>query len=347
LLPVSIVTGFLGSGKTTLIARLLRNPAFARTAVIVNEFGEIGLDHELIAASDESLLTLTTGCLCCAVRADLLATLLDLHARRLAGEIAYDRVLIETSGLADPAPVLQALMSDRDVIRHHAIDTLLTLVDAQHGEATLDRHPEARRQAALADRLLLTKTDVAADTDRLSARLAALNPGAPLLHAVAGDVAPAVLFSAADAQTNAAEADARLIRIATLADTAGLSPSKRSPFLSAAHSDGIVTFSLTRDTALPALALTLWLQALVEHCGERLLRLKGLVDVVEMPGCPALIHGVRHVFAAPEWLDRWPSDDRRTRIVFIGEAIPRHFPARLLGAIEAEVIDETRRQTWN
>jgi G3E family GTPase len=220
-------------------------------------------------------------------------------------------------------------------------------VDAQHGAATLDRHPEARRQAALADRLLLTKTDVAADTDRLSARLAALNPGAPLLRAIAGDVAPSALFSTADVRTNAAEADARLIRIASLADTPGLSPSQRSPFLSAAHTDGIVTFSLTRDTALPALALTLWLEALVEHCGERLLRVKGFVDVAEMPGRPALIHGVRHVFAAPEWLDRWPSDDRRTRIVFIGEAIPRHFPVRLLSAIEAEVIDETRRQTWN
>ncbi len=344
MLPVSIVSGFLGSGKTTLIARLMRNPAFARTAVIVNEFGEIGLDHELIAASDESLLTLTTGCLCCAVRADLLATLLELHARRQAGEIAYDRVLIETSGLADPAPILQALMSDRDVNRHYAIDTLLTLVDAQHWEVALDRHPEARRQAALADRLLLTKTDVVPDTDRLGARLAALNPGAVVLRVIAGDVAPVVVFGAADAE---ASADARLSRIAMLADAPGLSASTRSPFLSAAHSDGIVTFSLTREVPLPALALTLWLEALVEHCGERLLRLKGLVDVAEMPGRPALIHGVRHVFAAPEWLDCWPSEDKRTRIVFIGEAIPRHFPARLLDAIEAEVIDETRRQTWN
>lgn len=354
MLPVSIVTGFLGSGKTTLIARLLRNPAFARTAVIVNEFGEIGLDHELIAASDELLLTLSTGCLCCAVRADLLATLLELRARREAGEIAYDRVLVETSGLADPAPILQALMSDRDVVRHHAIDTLLTLVDAQHGAVTLDRHPEARRQAALADRLLLTKTDVAGDTDRLRARLGALNPGAPLLGAVAGDVAPSALFAAgtaafaaAGAASRAAEAAARLARLTTLADAPAASRFPAAPWPQAAHSDGIATFSLTRDRPLPALALTLWLEALVEHCGERLLRLKGLVDVAEMPGRPALLHGVRHVFAPPEWLDRWPSADRRTRVVFIGEAIPRYFPARLLDAIEAEVIDATRRPPWN
>jgi G3E family GTPase len=370
LLPVSIVTGFLGSGKTTLIARLLRNPAFARTAVIVNEFGEIGLDHELIAASDEQMLTLSTGCLCCAVRADLLATLLDLSARRDAGDIAFDRVLIETSGLADPAPILQALMTDRDVAQRHTIDTLLTLVDAQHGEVTLDRHPEARRQAALADRLLLTKTDVAGPTDRLRARLTALNPGAPLLSAVAGDIAPGMLFTAADANAWLAriatlmDTDARVARLTTLvggdarsariATLLGVDPGLEhvvtlavappgSPFARAAHSDDIKTFSLTRDHPLPALALTLWLEALVEQCGERLLRLKGLVNVAEMPGRPALLHGVRHVFAPPDWLDRWPSDDRRTRVVFIGEAMPRYFPVRLLDAIEAEVVDETRR----
>jgi G3E family GTPase len=335
LLPVTIVTGFLGSGKTTLIARLLRNPAFARTAVIVNEFGEIGLDHELVAASDEQLLTLSTGCLCCAVRGDLLATLLDLQARRAAGEIAYDRVLIETSGLADPAPILQALMTDRDVSQHYAIDTMITLVDAQHGALALDRHPEARRQVALADRLLLTKIDIAGDTEPLLGRLAALNPGAQLLQAVASDIAPDALFAHADPAARAA-------RFTTLPDR-----TTPSVFAPAAHSGGIATFSLLRDTPLPALALTLWLEALVEHCGERLLRMKGLVNVAEMPGRPALIHGVRHVFAAPEWLDRWPSADQRTRIVFIAEGVPQHFQARLLDAIEDEVVDETRRQKWN
>jgi G3E family GTPase len=337
LLPVSIVTGFLGSGKTTLIARLLRNPAFARTAVIVNEFGEIGLDHELISASDETLLTLSTGCLCCAVRADLLATLLELWARRDAGEIAYDRVLIETSGLADPAPILQALMTDRDVARHHAIDTVLTLVDARHGEVTLDRHPEARRQAALADRLLLTKIDVVGRTDTLRARLSMLNPRAPLLSAVAGDIAPDALFASTDV-------GARVARLAAVVDAPASSSVARADFLSASHSDEIVTFSLTRESPLPALALTLWLEALVEHCGERLLRVKGLVGVVEMSGRPAVIHGVRHVFAPPDWLDCWPSDDRGTRVVFICEGVPRYFPTRLLNAIEAEVVEEMTRQ---
>ncbi|HVC62536.1 MAG TPA: GTP-binding protein [Acetobacteraceae bacterium] len=329
MLPVSIVTGFLGSGKTTLIGRVLRDPAFARTAVIVNEFGEIGLDHNLIASSDETLLALTTGCLCCAVRSDLVATLLDLRARRDAGEIAFDRVLIETSGLADPAPILHALMTDVEVARGYRLDTVLTVADALHGEAALDRHPEARRQAALADRLVLSKTDLAGPGVALRSRLAMLNPAAPLL--LAPDLVPGFLFTAGDPE-------ARTARLAALpAARAG------SPFQRARHSDGIATFTLQRDRPMPALALTLLLQALAEHCGPRLLRVKGLVDVAEMPGQPALIHGVQHVFAPPEFLAGWPSGDHATRLVFITQNVPPHFPARLLEAIEAEVAEETRK----
>jgi G3E family GTPase len=323
MIPVAIVTGFLGSGKTTLISRILRDPAFARTAVIVNEFGEIGLDHELIASSDETLLALTTGCLCCAVRSDLVATLLDLQGRREAGEIGYDRVLIETSGLADPAPILHALMTDSDIMRQHAIDGVVTVVDTLHGATTLDRHPEARRQVALADRLLLSKTDVVEPSVALRDRLAALNRGAPM--DVTREVAPATLFGGTQAGD----------RFATL--PGGPAP---SPFVRAYHTDGIETFSLKRDRPIPALALTLLLEALAEHCGVRLLRLKGLVNIQEMPGQPAVIHGVQHVFSAPEFLARWPSSDQTTRMVFIALGIPRYFPVRLLDAIEQEVRDE-------
>lgn len=326
LLPVSIVTGFLGSGKTTLIRRILRDPSFAKTAVIVNEFGEIGLDHDLIASSDPALLALTTGCLCCRVRSDLVITLLELQSRRAAGEIAYERVLIETSGLADPAPILQALMADADVARGHTVGTLLTVVDAVHGQATLDLHPEARRQVALADCLAFSKTDVTTPAGSLRERLAALNPTADLL--TTGGMRPAAIFSTADA---VAQRD----RLASLPATGA-----RSPFTRARHSDGIETFTLHRDQPVPAVALTLLLQALAEHCGPRLLRVKGLVDIAEMPGRPAVIHGVQHVFAPPEFLERWPSSDHMTRIVFITRAVPRHFPARLLDAIEVEVREE-------
>jgi len=328
--PVSIVTGFLGSGKTTLIRRVLRNPAFASTAVIVNEFGEIGLDHDLIASSDETLLALTTGCLCCAVRSDLVATLLELQSRRGAGEIAFERVLIETSGLADPAPILQALMADADVARGYTLATLLTIVDAVHGESTLDQHPEARHQVALADCLALSKMDLTTPSDSLRERLTALNPTADLL--TAGVVRPDTVFSAANPI-------AQRERLASLPATGA-----RSPFLRAQHSDDIDTFTLQRDRPVPALAMTLLLQALAEHCGPRLLRVKGLVDIAEMPGRPAVIHGVQHVFSPPEFLERWPSSDHTTRIVFIARAVPRHFPARLLDAIEVEVREELEQR---
>ena len=315
-IPVAIVTGFLGSGKTTLISRILRDPAFARTAIIVNEFGEIGLDHELIASSDETLLALTTGCLCCAVRSDLVATLLDLQWRREAGDVGYDRVLIETSGLADPAPILHALMTDRELGQRHALAGVTTIVDTVHGEGTLGRHPEARRQVALADHLLLSKTDLAGPSEALRAQLGALNPEAT--RGSTADVSPETLF-------------------------AGTTPG-REVAADARHSEGIASFVLQRDRPVPALALTLLLEALAEHCGARLLRMKGLVDIDEMPGQPAVIHGVQHVFAAPEFLDRWPSSDTTTRIVFITQGVPRYFPARLLDAIEAEVREELERQ---
>ncbi len=324
--PVSIVTGFLGSGKTTLIRRILRDPAFASTAVIVNEFGEIGLDHHLIASSDETLLALTTGCLCCAVRGDLVATLLELQSRREAGEVTYERVLIETSGLADPAPILQALMADSGVARGHTLGTLLTVVDAVHAEATLDQHPEARRQVALADCLAFSKTDVTRPADSLRERLTALNPTADLL--TTGVVPPDAVFSTANPVAHRS-------RLASLPATGA-----RSPFIRAKHTDGVDTFTLQRDRLVPALALTLLLQALAEHCGPRLLRVKGLVGIEEMPGRPAVIHGVQHVFSAPEFLERWPSSDHTTRLVFITRDVPRHFPARLLDAIEVEVREE-------
>ena len=354
--PVSIVTGFLGSGKTTLISRVLRDPGWARTAVIVNEFGEVGLDHELIVASSESFVQLANGCLCCPVRGDLANTLLDLAARRLAGSMpAFERVLIETSGLADPAPILHALMTDRDVTERFSIDTVLTLVDAVHGEAALERHPEARRQAALADRLLLTKldlakldlakldlaktdfaqTDLAGNSSALRKRLAGLNPSAPLLEAVYGAIDPALLFQAGSQPE-------RVARFHSLPDQP-----VGSPFVAARHTQGIETFTLTRDRPVPALALTLLLAALTEHCGARLLRVKGLVEVAEMPEAPALIHGVGHVFSPPVWLKLWPSADRTTRMVFIVEGVPRHFPSRLLAAIEAEVMEEMGEKTWN
>jgi G3E family GTPase len=316
LIPVSIVTGFLGSGKTTLISRLLHDPTFGRTAVIVNEFGEIGLDHDLIANSDDSVLTLDTGCLCCAVQTDLARTLMELLHRREARSADFDRVLIETSGLSDPTPMLQAMMTDRDVSASYRIAAVVTLVDAVHGVETLHEHTEARQQVALADRILISKTDLRAPSDRLLGRLDMLNPGVPRM--TTSQVDASMLFN----------------------DTSIMALSERIAGVSNRRGHGeIETFTIIRDRPLPALALTMLLESISEHCGSRMLRLKGLVAIGEMPGRPAVIHGVRHVVNPPEFLDRWPSGDERTRIIFIGRGLPRYFVPRLLEAIEEEVCD--------
>jgi G3E family GTPase/ABC-type branched-subunit amino acid transport system substrate-binding protein len=318
-LPVLIVTGFLGSGKTTLIQRLLRDPAYAGTAVIVNEFGAVALDHALLESSNEVLL-LPSGCLCCAVLGDLATTLLDLYQRRAAGSVAFDRVVIETSGLADPVPILHALMTDVRLAHAYAVTGVVTLVDAVHGAATLPVHIEARRQVALASRIVVTKADVACVGADIIEAVAALNPGAPWTSAAQGVVPPAWLFAPAPVAPPA---------------TASVGQ----------HTNGIASFDLTLDAPVPAVALTLLLQALAEQAGDRLLRVKGLVRVAEWPDAPLLVQGVQHVFDAPVLLERWPDANRCTQLVFIAADVPRHFPARLLEAITTEVHDAIPEQS--
>jgi len=317
-IPILVVTGALGSGKTTLIARMLADERYGRTAVIVNEFGAIGLDHALVASSTETLVQLTTGCLCCAVRGDLLDTLLDLDRRRREGEIAFDRVVIETSGLADPTPILQGLLTDRAVAGSFVLRGVLTLVDAVHGPAALAELAEAQRQVALADRILLTKTDVADIAGELRASIAILNPDAMLGEAAHGVVEPDWLF-----------APGALPQLPAL-----------SRFSTAAHTPGISSLVMVPAKPMPGAALALFLQALAEHAGHRLLRAKGLLDVAEQPGCPALVHGVRHIFEPPAWLDHWPGGEARSFLVLIGHSLPPLWPKRLLAAITDEVDDE-------
>ena len=324
MIPVSVITGFLGSGKTTLLARLLRDPGMARTAVIINEFGAVGLDHELVEASDESLVELSNGCLCCNVRSDLVLTLNDLAARRAAGTVPrFERVVIETTGLADPAPILHALMTDRAVNERYALDGVIATVDAVTGLATLGNHHESVRQAAVADRLIVTKTDVPGhQAAQLRARLAEINPGAPLFEAVGGNVAPSALFDCNEAGT------ARWLAHAG----------------THAHTGGITSFALVREEPLHAVTLSLLLEALAENCGADLLRVKGIVNVREEPARPAVIHGVQHVYHAPVWLPRWPSADRRTRMVFIGRNLRESWAKGLLELIDAEVAAEIARR---
>jgi G3E family GTPase len=325
-LPLSVITGFLGSGKTTLIRRLLASPQLARSAVIVNEFGDIGLDHELIEASEEDLVELSTGCLCCAMRGDLAAAVERLFTRR-AGGAAFDRILLETTGLADPAPIVQSLLADAGLRGRVTLERVIVTVDALTGDATLDAHDVSRKQAALADLLLITKSDLApAGVPGLAQRLHALNPEAGIVHSVLGDVAPETLFHARGAQP------------------IPIPPADSAEAHRHAHAhDDISSVSIEREQPLHAVSLTLFLQALAEICGPDLLRVKGIVALLEHTDGPAIVHGVQHVFHPLAWLDGWPAGPRRTRLVLIGRRLRRGWVEAMLATIEDEVRAATRQ----
>jgi G3E family GTPase len=335
-IPITVITGFLGSGKTTLLAHLLRQPEMRRTAVIMNELGAVGLDHDLIETSDESFVQLSNGCLCCRVRSDLVLTLGDLAARRSAGTVPpFERVVIETTGLADPAPILHALMSDRDVPEIFSLDAVVTTVDALCGLATLDAHEEARRQAAVADMLLITKTDISdAHAEALTERVRAMNPDAPIVPIAGGAIELGALFGA------------RTRSRAPLDRPGGLERTFAEPLMPFAHArdrNDIGSCCIVRDEPLHAATLPLLVEALARNCGADLIRMKGLVNVAGIDS-PAVMHGVQHVYHAPEWLERWPSGDRRTRLVFIGRNIGERWARTLLETIDAEVVDETGKR---
>ena len=336
LIPVTVLTGFLGSGKTTILSRLVRDPAFADTAVIINEFGDVGLDHALVEATDETIVDLSCGCICCTIRGDLMATLIDLYERRERGEIRrFKRVVLETTGLADPAPIIHTLMQEPLVFAHYRLARVVTAVDAVNGAATLDRQPEAVKQAAVADVLLLTKTDMANDGKALAdleARLAAINPTAVRNACVQGEVAPALLFaggiydvaghSAEVADWLAAEADTHVHH------HGGYDVNR--------HGDDIRTYAFTREAPISRAALSIFMQWLADQRGDDLLRLKGLVALTDDPSRPAVVHGVQHVIHPITRLDAWPEGIVRTSIVVIARGIPRDWIAdRLERAIES------------
>lgn len=330
-IPLTVLTGFLGAGKTTLLNRLLKDEALAGTAVIINEFGDVGLDHLLVEYIGDNMVLLQSGCLCCTMRGDLvdaLETLLrDLDNRRCT----FRRVLLETTGLADPAPVLHTAMAHPYLLLRYRLDGVVTVVDAVNGEATLNEHVEAVKQAAMADRLVLTKTDLADNVriDGLKARLHALNPAAPILDAAKGEAAPASILSAG------------------LYDPDRKIPDVKKWLAAEAYADGhdhhhhhdvnrhdehIASFVLTADAAIPAGTLEMFLELLRATHGDRLLRLKGIVKLAEMPETPVVVHGVQHVFHPTARLERWPDDDHRTRLVFITRDLPERTVAELFAA---------------
>ena len=339
-LPVFVLTGFLGSGKTTLLNRLLRAEGLCDTAVVVNELGAIGIDHLLVESADDSVIELAGGCLCCAVRGDLARTLHDLVARRETGACApFSRILIETSGLADPTPIESLLLADPALAERMELTGVTACVDATTGDPVLDRYPEALRQVAAADLLVTTKADLAPVPAALEARLRRLNPGAVRVAAEFGRVRAATGAAggaAGGTEADGAPADALPLR---------RRPRDSRPPLPAdpvRHADGIDTLALVRPAPIPGAALTLFLRALVEHLGDRLLRLKGFVEIAEAPGRPVTVNGAGHVFEPVEPRPGgWPDADRRSRLVLIGEGISAPWCNRLLDALETEVRSRT------
>jgi G3E family GTPase len=299
ILPTTVLTGFLGSGKTTLLRRALADPGFTDTAVIVNEVGAIAIDHYLVDFVEGGVLELPGGCLCCAVREDLARTLRDLIDRRDAGAVRpFRRIVIETSGLADPAPILYTLGADPMLDACLKLGRVVTVVDAETGAATIARFAEAARQAALADALVISKTDLAAVSTELDRALAAINPQAERIVGHEANNPGAMLFS-------------------------GTRQLPALPASEAAHSHGIDAFSMVLDSDMTRLDFAKALGALAGAYGSDLLRVKGIVAFADRDGQPALVQAAQHTMFAPEWLDDWPDGDRRSRLVFITHDIPR------------------------
>ena len=304
--PVTLITGFLGSGKTTLLQRLLRDPALSDTAVLINEFGEIGLDHHLLERIDETMVMLQSGCVCCTIRGELSTAIKDLHSRRDRGLLpSFRRLVIESTGLADPFPILSTVRSD-PVLRHHfSLGTVITTVDAVNGVRTLDAQPESVKQVAMADQLMLTKADLvtAEAADRLSGRLRRINPDAPLWCSAKGDLDAEALLSGS-----------------------GLEHSEPVDWhsdmldLHHRHVDDVAVLALSLDEPVDWTRFGIWLTMLLHRHGSALLRVKGILNVADA-ATPVAVHAVQHLVHPPRHLGAWPDRDRSSRLVFIARGL--------------------------
>jgi G3E family GTPase len=333
--PVSVITGFLGAGKTTFLNRMLKDAALARSGVIINEFGDIGLDHLLVEKADENIIEMSSGCLCCSIRGDLSDTILDLIAQRGSD---FDRLIIETTGLADPAPILQTLMSHPELEKRVRLAEVITLVDGLHGFATLEAQPEAMKQIAVADRILLSKQDMlsAPATDLLK-EIARLQPAAQILDAQKAEAQEVFGFSLYDVTEKPEAVRAWL----SSHDHEHHHDQHRHHHDDVnRHGKDIIAFSARTDVAMRPQSLAMFLELLSSYHGARILRLKGIVKLQDDPERPVIIHGVQHVIHAPQRLKNWPDADHSSRLVVMTRGIEKQEIQGLLDAFTDPLTGE-------
>uniref|UniRef100_A0A7C1SVE6 GTP-binding protein n=1 Tax=Agrobacterium albertimagni TaxID=147266 RepID=A0A7C1SVE6_9HYPH len=363
-IPVSILTGFLGAGKSTLLNRLLKDPAMKDAAVIINEFGEVGIDHLLVETSNDAVVELADGCLCCTVRGELVDTLAELIDGMQTGKVKpLSRVVIETTGLADPAPVMQSVMGHPSIAQHFDLDGVVTVVDAVNGLSTIDAFPEAYKQVAVADRLILTKKTLAdeAAVSAITQRLRMLNPRAPITDGDAEDAGSAAMLinGLYDASSKIADVDRWLKdEMAAAGDHHHHDHNRDHGDHSHAHSHGhhhhhdvnrhgasIRSYSILHDEPIDPMAINMFIDLLRSTHGEKLLRMKAIVALTDRPDKPLVLHGVQSIFHPPVRLPAWPEgSDRKTRLVLITKDLSESYVRDLFGAFTGKVaIDRPDR----